>query len=283
MLDAGDRSCVMEATSIAGARGRLGGTRFAVLVFTNLTQDHLDLHGSMDEYFAAKAALFDQAERAVVNVGDEWGRRLAGVAAGRAHVHTRRRAGRARRQAARPLQPRQRPRRRVGGARAGCRRAGDSRRRRSGRRRARPLRVGRSGPALCGDRRLRAYAGLARERPAHGARARRTPDGRVRRRRRPRPREAAADGPCRRGASPTARSSRPTIHARRIRRRSPPRSPTGRSRSCSTAARRSRPRSPAHGPGDVVVIAGKGADTQMEIAGRRIAFDDRAVVREVLA
>ena len=77
MLEAGDRSCAMEATSIAGVKGRLDGTRFAVLVFTNLTQDHLDFHGTMDEYFAAKAALFAQAERAVINVGDEWGRQLA--------------------------------------------------------------------------------------------------------------------------------------------------------------------------------------------------------------
>jgi UDP-N-acetylmuramoyl-L-alanyl-D-glutamate--2,6-diaminopimelate ligase len=77
MLDAGDDACVMEATSIASSQGRLAGTRFAVLVFTNLTQDHLDFHGTMEEYFAAKRALFDQADRAVVNVGDEWGRRLA--------------------------------------------------------------------------------------------------------------------------------------------------------------------------------------------------------------
>ena len=77
MLDAGDRSCVMEATSIAGAKGRLAGTRFAVLVFTNLTQDHLDFHGTMEEYYVAKRALFDQADRAVINVGDEWGARLA--------------------------------------------------------------------------------------------------------------------------------------------------------------------------------------------------------------
>src|SRR4051794_39039615 len=76
MLDAGDRSCVIEATSIAQAKGRLDGTRFAVLAFTNLTQDHLDFHGSMDAYFEAKRALFAQAERAVVNVGDEYGRRL---------------------------------------------------------------------------------------------------------------------------------------------------------------------------------------------------------------
>jgi UDP-N-acetylmuramoyl-L-alanyl-D-glutamate--2,6-diaminopimelate ligase len=77
MLDAGDRTCVMEATSIAGGMGRLAAMRFAVLVFTNLTQDHLDFHGTMEEYYAAKRALFAQAERAVVNVGDEWGERLA--------------------------------------------------------------------------------------------------------------------------------------------------------------------------------------------------------------
>jgi UDP-N-acetylmuramoyl-L-alanyl-D-glutamate--2,6-diaminopimelate ligase len=77
MLDAGDRSCAMEATSIGAAQGRLAGTRFRVLVFTNLTQDHLDFHGTMDAYFAAKRALFDQADVAVVNVDDEWGRRLA--------------------------------------------------------------------------------------------------------------------------------------------------------------------------------------------------------------
>jgi UDP-N-acetylmuramoyl-L-alanyl-D-glutamate--2,6-diaminopimelate ligase len=77
MLDSGDRSCAMEATSIASAKGRLDGTRFAVLVFTNLTQDHLDFHRTMDEYFVAKRALFEQADRAVVNVGDSWGQRLA--------------------------------------------------------------------------------------------------------------------------------------------------------------------------------------------------------------
>jgi UDP-N-acetylmuramoyl-L-alanyl-D-glutamate--2,6-diaminopimelate ligase len=82
MADAGDRSLAMEATSIASAKGRLAGTRFAVLVFTNLTQDHLDFHGTMDDYFAAKHALFAQAEHAVVNVGDEWGSRLAAMLPG---------------------------------------------------------------------------------------------------------------------------------------------------------------------------------------------------------
>src|SRR6266536_5112501 len=77
MLDTGDRSCAMEATSIGQAKGRLDGTRFAVLVFTNLTQDHLDFHGTMEEYFESKRRLFAQADRAVVNVGDEYGERLA--------------------------------------------------------------------------------------------------------------------------------------------------------------------------------------------------------------
>src|SRR3954453_17634064 len=54
MLDGGERGCVMEATSIAQSQGRLDCTRYAVLVFTNLPQDHLDFHGSMDSYFEAK-------------------------------------------------------------------------------------------------------------------------------------------------------------------------------------------------------------------------------------
>jgi UDP-N-acetylmuramoyl-L-alanyl-D-glutamate--2,6-diaminopimelate ligase len=77
MLERGNRSCVIEATSMASTKGRLDGTRFAVLVFTNLTQDHLDFHGTMADYFEAKRRLFAQADRAVVNVGDEYGARLA--------------------------------------------------------------------------------------------------------------------------------------------------------------------------------------------------------------
>jgi len=79
MLDAGDRSCAIEATSHGSALGRLVGTRFAVLVFTNLSQDHLDLHGTMEEYFDAKRRLYVAGEPvpAAVNVGDEYGRRLA--------------------------------------------------------------------------------------------------------------------------------------------------------------------------------------------------------------
>jgi UDP-N-acetylmuramoyl-L-alanyl-D-glutamate--2,6-diaminopimelate ligase len=77
MITAGDRACVMEATSMASVKGRLDGTRFAVLVFTNLTQDHLDFHGTMEAYFDSKRRLFAQADHAVINVGDEYGARLA--------------------------------------------------------------------------------------------------------------------------------------------------------------------------------------------------------------
>jgi len=77
MLEAGNRVCVMEATSMASVKGRLDGTRFAALVFTNLTQDHLDFHGTMAAYFEAKRRLFAEATTAVINVGDEYGARLA--------------------------------------------------------------------------------------------------------------------------------------------------------------------------------------------------------------
>ncbi len=79
MLDAGDRSCAMEASSHASELHRLDRVRFAVLVFTNLSQDHLDFHGDMESYFQAKRRLFltEPRPRAVLNVGDEYGRRLA--------------------------------------------------------------------------------------------------------------------------------------------------------------------------------------------------------------
>src|SRR5437899_7148391 len=77
MLDAGDRSCAMEASSHAAELHRLDRVRFAVLVFTNLSQDHLDFHGDMESYFQAKRRLFADGVPAVVNTGDEYGRRLA--------------------------------------------------------------------------------------------------------------------------------------------------------------------------------------------------------------
>jgi UDP-N-acetylmuramoyl-L-alanyl-D-glutamate--2,6-diaminopimelate ligase len=77
MLDAGDRSCAMEASSHAAELHRLDRVRFAVLVFTNLSQDHLDFHGDMESYFEAKRRLFREGTPAAVNLGDEYGRRLA--------------------------------------------------------------------------------------------------------------------------------------------------------------------------------------------------------------
>jgi UDP-N-acetylmuramoyl-L-alanyl-D-glutamate--2,6-diaminopimelate ligase len=78
MLDAGDRSVAMEASSHASALHRLDRVRFAVLVFTNLSHEHLDFHADMDEYFEAKRRLFlDGDPPAAVNLGDEYGRRLA--------------------------------------------------------------------------------------------------------------------------------------------------------------------------------------------------------------
>jgi UDP-N-acetylmuramoyl-L-alanyl-D-glutamate--2,6-diaminopimelate ligase len=78
MLDVGNASAAMEATSHGSALKRLEGIRFASLAFTNLTQDHLDLHGTMEAYYEAKRRLFlEDRPPAAINVGDSWGRRLA--------------------------------------------------------------------------------------------------------------------------------------------------------------------------------------------------------------
>jgi UDP-N-acetylmuramoyl-L-alanyl-D-glutamate--2,6-diaminopimelate ligase len=75
----GARAVAMEVSSHALALHRADATRFAAAVFTNLSPEHLDFHGSMDAYFAAKGRLFERgrAELAVVNVDDPYGRRLA--------------------------------------------------------------------------------------------------------------------------------------------------------------------------------------------------------------
>jgi len=77
MLEGGDRSCAMEVSSHALALGRAEGIDFAVKVFTNLTQDHLDFHDDMEAYYLAKRRLFDRPGPAVVNTDDAYGRRLA--------------------------------------------------------------------------------------------------------------------------------------------------------------------------------------------------------------
>ena len=78
MRDAGVTTVAMEVSSHALDQGRVGGLLFDAAVFTNLSQDHLDHHGSMESYFAAKASLFtdNRTKQAVVNLDDPWGRRL---------------------------------------------------------------------------------------------------------------------------------------------------------------------------------------------------------------
>ena len=77
MLDRGDRACAMEVSSHALELGRVAGIRFACRIFTNLTQDHLDFHETMEAYFAAKRRLFEETGLSVVNIDDEYGRRIA--------------------------------------------------------------------------------------------------------------------------------------------------------------------------------------------------------------
>jgi UDP-N-acetylmuramoyl-L-alanyl-D-glutamate--2,6-diaminopimelate ligase len=79
MVDDGIRACAIEASSIGLVEGRLNATRIKVAVFTNFTQDHLDFHGSMSGYWAAKAMLFDWPglEHAVVNRDDAKGAALS--------------------------------------------------------------------------------------------------------------------------------------------------------------------------------------------------------------
>ncbi|KIS27701.1 UDP-N-acetylmuramoylalanyl-D-glutamate--2,6-diaminopimelate ligase [Arthrobacter sp. SPG23] len=79
MRERGLDAASMEVSSHAVSFHRVDGVQFDVAGFTNLTQDHLDLHGTMDEYFQTKARLFTplHAKSAVVTVDDDWGRRLA--------------------------------------------------------------------------------------------------------------------------------------------------------------------------------------------------------------
>ena len=78
-VDAGNEYGVMEVSSHALAQGRVMGCQFEVGVFSNLTQDHLDFHRDMEDYFAAKALLFSPQYlkgRAIINADDAYGKRL---------------------------------------------------------------------------------------------------------------------------------------------------------------------------------------------------------------
>src|SRR4051795_4551308 len=78
MLEAGDGACAMEVSSHALELHRADAIHWGVAVFTNLTQDHLDFHPTMEDYYVAKRRLFEAGPRvSVINVDDEYGRRLA--------------------------------------------------------------------------------------------------------------------------------------------------------------------------------------------------------------
>ena len=92
-LARGATEAVMEVSSHALAQGRVFGIPFDVAVFSNLTQDHLDYHKTMEQYFAAKRILFEgcgtEAPRcAIVNIDDEHGRKLAEFSRGRSQLLT---------------------------------------------------------------------------------------------------------------------------------------------------------------------------------------------------
>lgn len=76
MAKSGCDCVVMEVSSFALVQHRIGPAHFRVAVFTNLTQDHLDYHGTMEEYYKAKKMLFSRCDVAVINTDDEYGKRL---------------------------------------------------------------------------------------------------------------------------------------------------------------------------------------------------------------
>src|SRR5690606_34835907 len=82
MRDDGVTAAALEVSSHGLALRRIDATRISVAAFTNLSQDHLDFHRDLEDYFAAKARLFtpELSERAVVVVDDAWGRRMAAEA-----------------------------------------------------------------------------------------------------------------------------------------------------------------------------------------------------------
>ncbi len=197
MLEGGDEACAMEVSSHAMTLHRADAIHFEVAIFTNLTQDHLDFHADMEDYFLAKRKLFETGPKtAIVNVDDPYGRRLAeefecvtfsaegaeadysarDVAFDAAGASFRLGELQAADRSAGPLQRRQRPRRlrRRGGDGGGV---GDRRRRAgAGGAGAGAVRADRRGPGLLGSGRLRPHARLAGERAAGGAAADRAAD-----------------------------------------------------------------------------------------------------------
>ena len=235
MLDAGDVACAMEVSSHALELHRADAIHFAAAIFTNLTQDHLDFHPTMEDYFAAKRRLFieprprargRQRRRSVRRAArrrarptpitfalDAAGRPTAATSVetdlGRLALHASRRptasSSCARRCAAASTSTtcsaRSPPRARSASPRETASQALATAGQVPGR-----FETVDEGQEFAVARRLRPHARLARERAGRGrARADRRPAARrVRLRRRPRPRQAAADGRDRRAGSPTA-------------------------------------------------------------------------------
>ena len=311
----------MEVSSHGLALGRVRATTFAAALFTNLTQDHLDFHADMEDYFAAKRSLFDAALHAA-RASSTSTTRTAGAWPTEAGIEVVRVSADGRRGATSratdvvPTPTARRSRRTCAAAPSTCRSrlpglfnvanallalaaaeavGIDAECRSRGHRRVRrgPRAHGarRRRPAVHRRRRLRPHPGLAGQRAARRPRRdRRAGHRRHRLRRRPRRGQAPADGPGRRRArrprgvhqrQPPQRgpAGDPRRHRRRRAGRCPARSWSRRS---STAARRSPPALRRATAGDVVVIAGKGHERTQELADRTIAFDDRAVARELL-
>jgi UDP-N-acetylmuramoyl-L-alanyl-D-glutamate--2,6-diaminopimelate ligase len=80
MVERGVTAAAMEVSSHSLSLGRVAGTDFDVAVFTNLSQDHLDFHADLEDYFRAKASLFVPPAIGVVNIDDKYGRKLASIA-----------------------------------------------------------------------------------------------------------------------------------------------------------------------------------------------------------
>jgi UDP-N-acetylmuramoyl-L-alanyl-D-glutamate--2,6-diaminopimelate ligase len=80
MVERGVTAAAMEVSSHSLSLGRVAGTSFDVAVFTNLSQDHLDFHADLEDYFRAKASLFTPPVIGVVNIDDKYGRKLASSA-----------------------------------------------------------------------------------------------------------------------------------------------------------------------------------------------------------
>ena len=82
IAESGAEYCIMEASSQGLSEGRLYGLHFDVAVFTNLTEDHLDIHGTMENYKKAKLSLFESCDRAVINKDDPFSGEFIAAASG---------------------------------------------------------------------------------------------------------------------------------------------------------------------------------------------------------